>query len=69
MSPQHKGHREELWKTGVIQRDLIAKYSLVALTPMLVADYRDRRLKVVAEATARHELNIISAAYKVTTRE
>lgn len=69
VSPQHKGHREVLWKIGVILRDRIAKYSLVALTPMLVADYRDRRLQVVADATARHELNIISAAYKVATRE
>lgn len=69
VSPQHKGHREELWKIGVILRDRIAKYSLVALTPMLLADYRDRRLQVVADATARHELNIISAAYKIATRE
>lgn len=69
VSPQHKGHREELWKIGVILRDRIAKYSLVALTPMLVADYRDRCLQVVAGATARHELNIISAAYKVAARE
>ena len=69
VSPQHKGHREELWKIGVILRDRIAKYSLVALTPMLVADYRDRRLQIVSNATARHELNIISAAYKIAARE
>lgn len=69
VSPQHKGYREELWKIGVILRDRIAKYSLVALTPMLLADYRDRRLQIVSNATARHELNIISAAYKVAMRE
>lgn len=40
VSPQHKGHCEELWKIGVILRDRIAKYSLVALTPMLVAAYK-----------------------------
>lgn len=69
VSPQHKGHREELWKIGVILRDRIAKYSLVALTPMLIADYRDRRLQIVSNATVRHELNIISAAYKIAARE
>jgi integrase len=69
ISPKHKGHREELWKIGVIKRDKIAQYSLVALTPKIVADYRDRRLKAVAESTVRHELNAISAAYKVASRE
>ena len=69
VSPQHKGHREGLRKIGVILRDRIAKYSLVALTPMLVADYRDRRLQVMSDATVRNELNIISAAYKVAVRE
>lgn len=69
VSPRHKGHREALWKIGVILRDRIAKYSLVALTPMRVADYRDRRLQIVSGATVRHELNIISAAYGVAARE
>lgn len=69
VSPQHKGHRKELWRIGIILSDRIAKCSLVVLTPMLVADYRDRRLQVVSDARARHELNIIRAAYKVAARE
>ncbi len=69
VSPTHKGHKEELWKIGVILRDKIAHYSLVALTSKALADYRDRRLQVVSEATVRHELNTISAAYKTAIRE
>ena len=69
VSPKHKGHREELWKIGVILRDKIASYSLVALTAKIIADYRDRRLRVVSDSTVRNELNIISAAYKVANRE
>lgn len=69
ISPKYKGHREQLWKIGVIKRDKMAQYSLVALTPKIVADYRDRRLRIVAESTVRHELNVISAAFKVAARE
>lgn len=53
----------------MILRDKIASYSLVALTPKIIANYRDRRLRVVSDSTVRNELNIISAAYKVANRE
>lgn len=69
ISPQHKGHREELWKIGVILRDKIASYSLVALTPKIVASYRDKRLAVVSQGTVRHEINLISAAFNTAIRE
>lgn len=69
ISPKHKGHREELWKIGVILRDKIAQYSLAALTPKLLADYRDRRLQIVSDSTVRNEINLISAAFKIASRE
>lgn len=69
VSTTHKGHREELWKIGVILRDRIARYSLVALTAKVVADYRDRRLLEVSSGTVRHEVNLISAACNVAARE
>lgn len=69
VSPSHKGYREELWKIGVILRDKIACYSLVALTPRILADYRDRRLKLVSTSTVRHEINLISVAFNTAARE
>lgn len=69
VSPKFKGHREQLWKIGVIRRDRIADYSLVALSPKILADYRDRRLKVVADSTVRNELNLISSAFRIAGRE
>jgi len=69
VSPIHKGHREQLWKIGVICRDRIADYSLVALSPKILADYRDRRLKVVTDSTVRNELNLISSAFRIAGQE
>lgn len=69
VSPSHKGYREEMWKIGVILRDKIASYSLVALTPKIIADYRDRRLKEVSTGTVRHEINLISVAFNTASRE
>lgn len=69
ISPKKRGHKNELWKIAVILRDKIASYSLAALTPKLIADFRDRRLAMVSQGTVRHEINLISAAFNTAIGE
>ncbi len=49
--------------------DSLGKYSIAALTPQLIAKYRDERLKKVSGATVRKELNMFSKVLNVATQE
>jgi integrase len=40
------------------------KYSLAALSPLLISSFRDARLKVMSGQTVKHELNLISRILK-----
>ena len=45
------------------------QYSLAAITPTLLAQYRDSRLKSVAAQTVKHELGAISRVYNVAAMD
>lgn len=61
ISPTRKGARWEQTRLATIERDPLADRPLPSLTRADVADWRDRRLKVVAGASVRRELNLLIA--------
>lgn len=49
--------------------EVLGKYALASVTSKLVAQYRDRRLKVVAPATVRKEINLLSRLVDLAGKE
>lgn len=45
------------------------KYSLALITPQLLSEYRDARLRVVAPQTVTHELSMISRIFKLAAMD
>lgn len=45
------------------------KYSLAAITPQLLAEYRDSRLKAVSAQTVAHELGMVSRIFKTAAMD
>ena len=78
-APHHYRVREdgkEAWRFQCQHlRRLLGKYSLAALTPQAVADYRDARLKekrhgkLIGPATTRKELFLLSKILDVSRKE
>lgn len=64
-----RGKDIESLRISNIKRASIAKYSITKITPQLVADYRDGRLKQVSGSTVNRELSIISHAFTVAIGE
>ena len=60
--PGKKGEESESYRLRAIQRDKLALHKLTALTPALLATWRDARLATgLAGATVNRELSTISA--------
>ena len=45
------------------------KYSLALITPQLLSEYRDLRLRVVAPHTVTHELSMVSRIFKMAAMD
>ena len=69
VTPTKRGAVSEKARINSIVRCPIAHRTLAKLTSSDVATYRDERLKTVAPATIVRELNTISHAIEVATRE
>ncbi len=69
VTPGKRGAVSEASRINVMLRCPIAHRTLAKLTSADVATYRDERLKVVAPATIIRELNTISHAIEIATRE
>lgn len=68
--PQKRGAEAETLRIKTLMRDPIALYKLSALSPLVLADWRDRRLAAACKgATVNRELNIISAVMNWARRE
>ncbi|MEE9357158.1 MAG: hypothetical protein V3U62_02215, partial [Sedimenticolaceae bacterium] len=52
-----------------MQRDPIAAVRLDILSPQHFADWRDRRLETVSNASVRREWNILPSAMNIAVRE
>ena len=49
--------------------EALGKYALASITSKLVAQYRDRRLKIVAASTVRKEINLLSRLIDLAGKE
>jgi integrase len=69
MTPAKRGAVSERSRINSILRSAISHRTLAKLTSSDVANYRDERLKSVAPATVVRELNTVSHALEIATRE
>lgn len=68
--PAQKGAETASLRVRTLMGDPIAQYRLVALSPLVLADWRDRRLAAGAKgSTVNRELNILSAVFNWARRE
>lgn len=69
VSPKHRGHRWEVLRLGLLERDRIASVRLPALRPMHLAEWRERRLQSVSGASVRREMNLLQGVFKACRKE
>lgn len=69
VSPGKRGHKWEAARLERLQREPIASRRLCDLTAADFAEWRDARLREVAPATVRRELNLISAIMTQARKE
>lgn len=68
--PTKRGAEVEALRIKTLMRDEVTLYKLSALSPLVLADWRDRRLAAgCAGATVRRELDILSAVFNWARRE
>jgi integrase len=69
VTPKTKSAKEDGFRLKALARKPIAKYSMVALTPSRIAEYRDNRLKEVSAGTVIRELAYFSCLINHARRE
>jgi integrase len=69
VSPTKRSAQREAEGIDFMLRQKIAAYSMAALTPSVVAQYRDQRLKTVAPGTIIRELSILSSVISHARKE
>lgn len=69
VSPTHRGERWEITRLRLLERDRLAGLKLAALKPSDIADWRDRRLKVVSPASVAREMNLLKSVLDIARRE
>lgn len=69
ISVTKRGERWERMRIGLLLRDELAKVKLEDLSSTHFANWRDRRLKEVSEASVIREWNLLSHAVSVAVRE
>lgn len=67
--PLLRGADSEIIRLTTISKSQIGKLSLIALTPIKIAGYRDYRLKSVSNSTVLRELQSLSAMLNHARRE
>jgi len=69
VSPTKRSAKREAEGIGFMLRQKIAAYSMATLTPAVIAQYRDQRLKTVAPGTIIRELSILSSVVSHARKE
>lgn len=69
VSPAKRGHRWEVVRLEKIGRDPLATIAMGDLTAGDFADWRDRRLREVAPASVRREMELLSAVMTQARKE
>jgi len=68
--PSKRGAEKEAARIRTMMGDALSRYKLSALTPLVLSDWRDRRLAAgVSGSTVNRELNIISAVLNYARKE
>ncbi|SUA92267.1 Site-specific recombinase XerD [Pandoraea pulmonicola] len=68
VSPSKRSGKSDLGRAKTIKR-VLGKYSLPTLTPAILAEYRNARLRSVGPQTVIHELNLMSRALRHAVSE
>ncbi len=61
--PSKKGKKQDGYLLNTMV-EVFGNHSLSSITPVLLSEYRDSRLKVVAPQTVKHELGMVSRLYQ-----
>ena len=69
VSPTRRGERWEIIRLRKFSRDEISSRPIGSITARDIAEWRDRRLKEVAPASARREMELMSAVFTVARVE
>jgi integrase len=69
VTPSKRGAVDEVIRLRALERDTIARYSVANVTPEVVADYRDRRLKSCSPSTVIRDLAVLSSIFSHARRE
>ena len=64
-----RGAVQEGFLLGVLRRQPFSSLHMLAVTPIIVADFRDRRLQKVSSATVRRELAVLSHCFEIGRKE
>jgi integrase len=64
-----KGEASERYRLMVLRRHWVGRLSLDELTPSMVCEYRDDRLKKVSPSSVRRELAVLQHCLEVARRE
>lgn len=66
--PKMRGHRQEKSRLKVVQ-EKFGSYNLSAITPAMVAKWRDELSKDLAPQTVQHYLAVLNRLYKAAARD
>ncbi len=69
VSPAKKGADSEIARVKALSRNALAARFLSTIRSVDIAQYRDERLKVVASATVRRDLGVLSHAFEIARKE
>lgn len=69
VTPKKRGAADEHIRIKALQRERLAGYSMANLTPELIADFRDDRLRRVSAGTVVRDLAVISSVINHARRE
>lgn len=69
VSPTKRGHLDEVIRVNALKRAKMAAYSMAKLSPAIVAEFRDERLKVVGAGAVIRDLSLLSSIINHARRE
>jgi len=69
ISPTKRGHLDEVIRIKALNRSKMAAFSLEKLTPTVVANFRDERLRAVQAGAVIRDLSLLSSVINHARRE
>lgn len=69
VTPSKRGYESEAIRLRALARDSFASYTLANLTPAVIAEWRDQRLRIVSGSTVNRELNLLHHVLEVARKD